>query len=210
MSGLDIQPQQSENDNPAWKKRFHVARNDESSLQSCTVFFVKLIWNYGSVVKASSSELRYMGSILAGYWKPLPLGHFAWHWASQCTETRAFVLLHSLYLLNFVSGNIVLTGISPLTWTSKFTVLEHVESGWFETPSQWAMVFKYFRQFKENQWPSTFVTFAQRLCNCCHHTCMQQIQACTGGHTPDWIMSYITCYIIYYIGITWNRRYIFS
>ena len=40
------------------------------------------------------------------------------------------------------------------------------QSGWrvmlvrVEKPLQWAIVFKYFRQFKEKQWPSTFVIFA--------------------------------------------------
>ena len=61
-SGVDIQAEQSENDNPARKKRFQVARNDESY----TVFFYGLIRTYGLGVKTSRSELSDMGSILAG------------------------------------------------------------------------------------------------------------------------------------------------
>ena len=38
-----------------------------------------------------------------------------------------------------------------------------------EKPSLWALVFKDFRQLKENQWPSLFVTFASRLYNCYNH-----------------------------------------
>ena len=34
---------------------------------------------------------------------------------------------------------------------------------------QWAIVFKYFLQFMEKQWPSTFVTFTLRLYNSYNH-----------------------------------------
>ena len=61
-SGLDIQPEQSENDNPARKKKlFQVAKNDDS----CTLLFIITIRIYGSVVKASRSESGKMSSILA-------------------------------------------------------------------------------------------------------------------------------------------------
>ena len=39
-----------------------------------------------------------------------------------------------------------------------------------EKPLMWAVVFKYFRQFKEKQWPSTLVIFAPRLYNCYNHS----------------------------------------
>ena len=58
----------------------------------CTVFFSSLIWTYGLVVMASSSKSRDLGSIPAKVWIPLqPLGHFAWLWALQCTDTRLFM-----------------------------------------------------------------------------------------------------------------------
>ena len=67
-----------------------------------------------------------MASILAGCWNPLqPLGHFAWHWACQCNDISAFILLCSLsifFFLDLVSGNLALTAwrFWPLTWTSNF------------------------------------------------------------------------------------------
>ena len=37
-----------------------------------------------------------MGLNPTGCWNSLqPLGQFAWHWARQCTDTRAFILLNS-------------------------------------------------------------------------------------------------------------------
>ena len=68
-------------------------------------FFFKLsIWTYGLVVNTGCRESGDMGSIPDDCWNPLPrLGHFAWHWARQCTDTRAFILLRSLifFLLGF-------------------------------------------------------------------------------------------------------------
>ena len=63
-------------------------------------FFIKSIQIYGIVVKEGSSELCDLGSIPAVCGNSLqPLGHFVWHWASQCTDLdmHAFVLLCSLY-----------------------------------------------------------------------------------------------------------------
>ena len=55
VSGLDIQPEQSENNKPAAKRRFQVARNNDS----CTVLFRQIdinLWLSLAVVKASRSE----------------------------------------------------------------------------------------------------------------------------------------------------------
>ena len=83
------------------KNWLQVAKYDESY----TVFFEQLIWTNGLVVKTWCRESGDMGSILEECWNPLPsLGHFAWNWASQCTDTRAFyvaVLSISFLLLGF-------------------------------------------------------------------------------------------------------------
>ena len=63
MSGLDIQPEESEN-YPASKNWFKVARY----YKNYTIFFRDLNMNlrtYGSVVKVYHRKLIYMGSILA-------------------------------------------------------------------------------------------------------------------------------------------------
>ena len=57
----------------------------------CFFSFTKSIWTHGLVVNLSCSEPEAgdVGSIPAGCWNSLlPLCHFAWHWASQCTNTR--------------------------------------------------------------------------------------------------------------------------
>ena len=50
MSGLDIQPEQSDNNNSASKQVV------PDTIDSCTFFFSRLIWTYGLVVKVSHSE----------------------------------------------------------------------------------------------------------------------------------------------------------
>ena len=77
-------------------------------------FFFKLsIWTYGLVVNTGCRESGDMGSIPDDCWNPLPrLGHFAWHWARQCTDTRAFYIaaLSIIFsFLDFVSGDLALT-----------------------------------------------------------------------------------------------------
>ena len=75
--------------------------------ESYTVFFTKTIWTHGLVVKANWCESDDMGSIPAEYRNSLlPLGHFVLHWAPQCTDTSAFILLHSLYFffLSWISS----------------------------------------------------------------------------------------------------------
>ena len=59
-------------------------------------FFSLLIQTHGLVVKVSSRKLGDLGSISAGCWNSLqPLCHFVWHWACHCTDTSAFILLHT-------------------------------------------------------------------------------------------------------------------
>ena len=71
------------------------------------------IRTYGLVVMACCKESGDMGSIPDECWNPLlRLGHFAWHWARQCTDTRAFYIaaLSIIFsFLDFVSGNLALT-----------------------------------------------------------------------------------------------------
>ena len=56
------------------------------------------------VVKTGCRESGDMGSIPDECWNPLPrLGHFARHWARQCTDTRAFYIaaLSIIFFLGF-------------------------------------------------------------------------------------------------------------
>ena len=76
VSSLDIQLEQSKNDNPVRKK----------SVTGCEIkrviycFLRKSILTYGSVVKVSRGESGDLGLIPAGCGNSLqPLGRFAWH-----------------------------------------------------------------------------------------------------------------------------------
>ena len=72
------------------KNQLQVAKYDEWY----TLFFFEwLRRTNGLVVKTGCRESGDMGSIPDEFWNPLPrLGHFAWHWARQCTDTRAFYI----------------------------------------------------------------------------------------------------------------------
>ena len=87
---LDVQPGQSKNDNPACKKE--VAGCETVRVIYC--FFCRLTWTCGLAVKVSCYEWGNSGSIPAGFWNLLLL--VILHWASQCTDTSAFILLLSL------------------------------------------------------------------------------------------------------------------
>ena len=79
------------------KNRCQVARYDKSY----TFFFSWLIRTYGSMVTELTVTQRvgWLGFDSRRELKlSLPLGHFSWHWAYQCTDTRAFILLRSLFL----------------------------------------------------------------------------------------------------------------
>ena len=56
----------------------------------------QLIRTYGLVVKTGCRESGNMGLIPDDCCNPLPACRFAWHRASQCTDTSAFILLRSL------------------------------------------------------------------------------------------------------------------
>ena len=120
VPALDIQLKKFENNNPVCKKIGCRLQNTTSNIP----FFGHLIWTYGLAVEVSSRESGVLGLISTGCWNPVqPLGHFAWHWASQCTDMRAFILLLlslNFIFLDFVSGNLVLTELQILTWPSDF------------------------------------------------------------------------------------------
>ena len=66
-----------------------MAKYDDSN----TVFFVQSTRSNGLVVKVSCRESGCTGLSSDECWNSLhPLGHFAWHWARQCTDTRAFYI----------------------------------------------------------------------------------------------------------------------
>ena len=87
------------------KNRLQVAKYDESY----TVFFREWIRTYGLVLKVSSMESGDMGPISDECWNSvLPHGHFAWHWARQCTYLYCCTL-YNFSFLDFVSGGLALT-----------------------------------------------------------------------------------------------------
>ena len=79
VSGLDIQPQQSDNDHPACNKVVPGCQ-----IQQVIYSFLPCKW------------LRWLTMSLVT-WVQVSLGYFAWHWACQCTDMLAFLLLCSLY-----------------------------------------------------------------------------------------------------------------
>ena len=91
LSGLNIQLEQSKNENSV-----HVERYDKSY----TVVIYRSIRTYGLVVKAHSKSGA-IGSIPAGCWNSLQPFSFAQHWANQWTDKRALVLLRSLWFVSF-------------------------------------------------------------------------------------------------------------
>ena len=105
VPGLDIQPELSENDNPARKKAIAGCE----TLQVIwwviySIFSGIMIRTNGSVVKASRRQSGNCGSNPVGCWNSLqPLGHFAWHWACQCTDTPAFYIA-ALFIIIWISS----------------------------------------------------------------------------------------------------------
>ena len=96
------------------KKRLQVAKHFKWYDESYTLFFSRLTRTNGWVVKASRRESGDLGSISIECWNSLPpLGHFAWHWARQCTDTRTFYIAALTIIfsfLDFLSGDLALTG----------------------------------------------------------------------------------------------------
>ena len=86
-----------------------------------------------------------MDLIAAGCWNPLqPLCHFAWHLASQCTDTSTFILLHSLqfFPFNFVRVILHWQGFNSQHEHHTSTVLvplKQAHSPDFNTCSAWCM-----------------------------------------------------------------------
>ena len=57
-----------------------------------------------------------MGSIPAGCWSSLqPLGHFVWHWARQCTDSRFYIAALCIFFLGFSQW---------LTWAGRILTLD--------------------------------------------------------------------------------------
>ena len=94
MSGLDIQLEQSNNDNPACKKLVQ-------GFDMLLVIYNRLIQTHGLVVEASCSE---SGSLP-------PIGDVV---CCQCTDKSYFILLCSLQFFfpgfDLVSGDLALAG----------------------------------------------------------------------------------------------------
>ena len=84
------------------KNLLQMARYDESYY----VFLEQLIRTHGLLVNVSRRESGYMGSNPEECWNSLQrLGHFAWHWARQCTDTRAFYLAAlSIIIFSWISS----------------------------------------------------------------------------------------------------------
>ena len=97
VSGLDIQLEKSEYDSPVRKKISCRWRN--------TTSHIPVFSSYRYESKAEWLRLvADMGSIPDVCWNDLQLlGHFAWHWARQCTDTRAFYIaaLSIIFFLGF-------------------------------------------------------------------------------------------------------------
>ena len=91
VSGLDIQLQQSENNSPVRKTNGCRWRNTTSHIP---FFFLQLIWTNGLVVKNlrpfAESRATLVWFLMSAETLQ-PLGHFAWHWARQCTDMRAYL-----------------------------------------------------------------------------------------------------------------------
>ena len=93
---LDILPEQSLNDNPARKKRLQVARDYKSytilsRLPSwCLSGWGEILWLglLGFYSDDSCRMLKVSASLSTNLW------------ARQCTDMRAFILLHSLYFFS--------------------------------------------------------------------------------------------------------------
>ena len=101
-----------------------------------TVLFQLLIWTNGLVDKTGCRESGNMGLIPDDYRNLLQrLGHFVWHWASQCTLTCTFyidVLSIIFFLLGFCQWQSRADRVVNLNTTIRLpssTVLENLNSG---------------------------------------------------------------------------------
>ena len=102
-------------------------------VKSYAVFFHRLTQTHVLVVKVSRREYGDSGSIPAECWKSLPpLGHFAWHWARQCTDTHAFYIAAlSIIFFSWISSVAISRwqGFNSEHEHPTSTVWEHLESG---------------------------------------------------------------------------------
>ena len=96
VSDVDIQPEQSQNDNPACKKK--------KAVPGCEID--RVIYNFFHSIATTLwlsgwGESKWVGRHVFDSRKIRKLSavlrHFAWHWARQWIDTCAFILLCSLY-----------------------------------------------------------------------------------------------------------------
>ena len=121
--GLDIQPEPSEMDNSVLKKAVAccepLPKKNNYLMQTDTKPWLSDKGESQWVVPHLSGS----GSILVRYWNSLPpLGHFAWHWSRQCTDSRGFYIaaLSTILFLWFRQWRSRAYRILTLTWTSDF------------------------------------------------------------------------------------------
>ena len=90
LSGLDIQLEQSENEDPAHKK---LVQGCKTLRVTYSFSLARRLQTHGSVENASCSEHGNMNLSSTRCWNFfLPLGHFVWHWARQWNDTCAFYI----------------------------------------------------------------------------------------------------------------------
>ena len=126
------------------KNQLQVMKYKKSLSLSYTNFFSNLIQTYGSVVKVNHKESGDMGLIPTGCWNPLPpLGHFVWHWASQCSEcndTCAFyiaVLSIIFWFLGFCQWQSSTDGVVNLNTTMIALSDFHCFGTWIRALAAW-------------------------------------------------------------------------
>ena len=154
-------------------------------------FFTGLIHADGLVVKVSCSNFRDMGSILAVFWNSLPpLGHFALHWASQCTDTRAFTLLRSIIFvfLDLVKDDLALTTLNVTIWFPLFgafgigpwaRIQPHVLA-WRMGVTRRDYSYSPGAKVTEKAWPLLSLNWRKNLKNC------GPLWGFFNSHPPDW------------------------
>ena len=127
VSGLDIQLEKSEYYSPVRKKIGCRWQNTTSLIQFYSGNWYEPMAQWLLLVKTGCRESGDMGSIPEECWNALQrllrcLGHFAWHWASQCTDTSPFYIA----VLSIFSSWILSVEISR--WQSCKSWHNHVTS----------------------------------------------------------------------------------
>ena len=119
VSGLDIQPEQSKNDKSCTQKIRSKLRNTMTHTSFFSVGWYSTMAQWlRRVVMNRAIGIRFRRVLIS-----LQPGHFAWHRARQCTDTRFSI--SAIYIIffyfDFVSGDLALTGFYiwlPLFWST--------------------------------------------------------------------------------------------